>query len=325
MFIMDASKSGSGKTLLARIIAIIGSGSDPGLANSGTNETEFRKVITSFLMSGQPVFVLDNQVGKFGGAELDRLMTSGKWSDRRLMVNQFETLRNEIVVLSTSNNAQIIGDTGRRSLVARIVPNCERPEQRVFVRKDLLGCVMERRGELALAGLTILRWHLSRGCLEASVANHALRDGTIVQMPVETFGSFEAWSRVVRHAVIGLGLPDPVGTQEDIHDLDEQFMAEKRFVLALAESDSSWEGTAEDLVNRLYETNDLQELRLALVRILSAKDIEHGRPEPSTVGYKLRSLKDRRFGDWAIESRGKGKGGVRWGIKNMAAGEDEDG
>jgi hypothetical protein len=325
LFVVDASKSGSGKTLLARIIAIIGSGSDPGLANSGSNETEFRKTITSFLMSGQPVFVLDNQVGKLGGAEIDRLQTAGRWLDRLLNHNRLATLKNEIVTLVTTNNAQILGDTGRRSLVARIVPKCERPEQRVFERKDLLGHVMERRRELALAAITIMRWHLAKGCPEPEVANHVLQDGTVVQMPVEPFGSFEVWSRLVRNAVIGLGLPDPVGTQEDIHDLDEQFMAEKRFVLALAESDAAWEGTAEDLVSRLYETNDLQEVRIALARILSESDIASGKPEPSKVGYKLRSLKDRRFGDWAIESRGKGKGGVRWGIKNMAAGEDDDG
>lgn len=325
LFILDASRSGSGKTLLARVIAIIGSGRDPGLANSGSNEAEFRKVITSFLMSGQPVFVLDNQVGKLGGEAIDRLQTAGKWLDRLLNFNRVATLKNEIVTIVTSNNAQVIGDTGRRSLVARIVPKCERPERRAFVRKDLLGHVMERRSELALAGLTILRWHLSKGCPEAAVANHALQDGTVVQMPVEPFGSFEAWSRVVRHAIIGLGLPDPVATQESIHDLDEQFMAEKCFVSAWAESNSSWEGTAEELVGRLYDGNDMQEVRVALMRLLSEKDCQSGRPEPSKVGYKLRSLKDRRCGDWAVVSRGKDKSGVRWGIKNMAAGEDDDG
>jgi hypothetical protein len=325
LFLVDASKSGSGKTLLARIVAIIGSGADPGLANSGSNETEFRKTITSFLMSGQPVLVLDNQVGKLGGAELDRFQTAGRWQDRLLNHNCMATLKNEITTLVTSNNAQIFGDTGRRSLEARIVPHCERPERRVFDRKDLLGHVMDRRRELALAAITVVRWHLAKGCPEAAVANHVLQDGTVVEMPVESFGSFEAWSRLVRHAVIGLGLPDPVATQEDIHDLDEQFMAEKRFVLALAESDSTWEGTAEDLVSRLYESDDLRELRTALSMTLSEKDVESGKLKPSAVGYKLRSLKDRRFGDWAIESRGKGKGGVRWGIKNMAAGEDEDG
>jgi putative DNA primase/helicase len=322
LFVVDASKSGSGKTLLARIIAILGSGSDPGLANTGANEAETRKVITSFLMSGQPVFVLDNQVGNLGGQAIDRLQTSGKWTDRLLNLNRVATLKNDIVTIATSNNAQIIGDTGRRTLLMRLVPNCERPEERVFQRKNLLGHVMQHRHSLAVAALTIIRWHIAKGCPEATVANHVLADGQVIQTPVKPFGSFEDWSRVVRHAVISLGLPDPVATQSAIKELDEQALAERRFVWAFAEWGPTWEGTAEELIRRVYDDNDAAEMRAALAGILGDKDFVDNQPKPTAFGYRLRSIKDRRFGDWALVSMGQSKSGVRWGVKSMAQGGD---
>jgi len=314
LFVVDASKSGSGKTLLARVIAMIGTGTDQGLANSGVNEAEFRKAITSFLMSGQPVMILDNQVGKLGGEALDRLQTSGKWTDRLLNHNRVVTLRNDIVTIVTSNNSLVVGDTGRRSLSIRLVPKCEHPEHREFRRTDLLRHVQRNRHELALAAITILRWQIANGCPETRTVNRVADDGQVIQSPVRPFGSFEAWSKLVRQAVIQLGLPDPVATQAAIRELDDQAIAERRFVTALADWNPDWTGTAEELVRAVSSAGEASEVRRALHGVLGEDDFDGPDPIPARVGYRLRALRDRRFGGWAMTKQGDCRNAVRWGL-----------
>ena len=321
LFVVDASKSGSGKTLLARVIAMIGTGTDQGLANSGANEAEFRKAITSFLLSGQPVMILDNQVGKLGGEALDRLLTSGKWMDRLLNHNLVVTLKNDIVTIVTSNNSQIVGDTGRRSLAIRLVPECEYPEYREFQRTDLLRHVQRHRSELALAAITILRWQIVRGYPETKVFDRITDDGQVVQSPVGSFGSFEAWSRLVRQAVIQLGLPDPVRTQSAIREIDDQAIAKRRFVTALAEWKPDWNGTAEELVRDVCSLGKASEVWQALDGILDWEDFNGPDPIPARVGYKLRALRDQWFGSWAITKLGQCRNGVRWGLKSSVTAE----
>ena len=323
LFIVDASKSGSGKTLLARVIAMIGTGTDQGLANTGANEAEFRKAITSFLLSGQPVMILDNQVGKLGGEALDRLQTSGKWTDRLLNHNRNVTLKNDIVTIVTSNNAMVVGDTGRRSLSIRLVPECEYPEHREFHRTDLQRHVERHCSELALAAITILRWQIARGCPETKVFDRITDDGQVVQLPVRPFGSFEAWSRLVRQPVIQLGLPDPVGTQFAIREMDDQATANRRFVIALAEWKPDWKGTVEELVREVCSLGEASEVRQALEGILGCGASAYKGPDPIPphVGYKLRSLRDQWFGGWAITKVGKNRNGVCWGLKSSEIAE----
>jgi hypothetical protein len=203
LFIVESSQIGAGKTLLAKIIAQIGMGDSPFLTSGGGNDVQFRRMITGVLMSGRAVLVLDDHTGKTGGETLNRLQTSGKWTDRGLGNNRVVTLRNDIVTIVISNKMTIEGSTARRSLIVRLVPDCKHPESRVFRSPDLLSDVCRRRHELALAAITILRWHIARGCPENAA---------------RAFGSFEAWSRLVRQAVMHLGMPDPVGAQCQIYD-----------------------------------------------------------------------------------------------------------
>ncbi len=306
LVIVEASKSGSGKTLLARVMAMIGTGADPGLAGGGGNDSELRKALTSFLISGQPVLVLDNQTGQLGGEVLDRFLTSGRWSDRLLSLNRVVNLKNEIVTFVTSNNTTIEGDTARRSLVLRLVPDCEHPEYRSFRVKNLLAEVRRRRHELALAAITILRWHLTRGCPE---------------IPAPDLGGFEEWSLVVRQAVMNLGMEDPVATQRAIHDVDEQNLAEKQFVLSLAEWTPSWEGLAEELLQAVKVPQAAAPVRVAL-NGLCGDGVLDSKGAAKTLGYKLRALRDRRFDGWAIVRIGDSRKGIRWGLNFTQPGGD---
>jgi hypothetical protein len=307
LFIVEASKSGSGKTLLARIAATIGTGVDPGLTIGGGSDNEFRKLITSYLLGGQPVLVLDNQTGRLGGPVQELLQTSGKWSDRLLQFNRVATLDNDLVTIITSNNPDCARDTGRRSLIVRLVPDCEHPEYRAFRVKNLLLDVQRRRHELALAAVTILRWHISRGCPE---------------MPATAFGSFEAWSRVVRQLVMSLGMADPLETQELVHELDDQNIAEKAFVLSLAAWNPSWSGLAEELLRAIEIPQAAAPVKSAIVRLCGEEVTGDKEAAAKKLGYKLRALRDRRFDGWAVVRAGDSRKGIRWGLNFKQASGD---
>ncbi|MFM8496614.1 MAG: hypothetical protein ACKOEM_14015 [Planctomycetia bacterium] len=176
----------------------------------------------------------------------------------------------------------------------------------MFRVKNLLAEVRRRRHELALAAITILRWHLARGCPE---------------MPGPDLGGFEDWSLVVRQAVMNLGMEDPVATQRKIHDVDEQNLAEKQFVLSLAEWATSWEGLAEELLQAVKVPQAAAPVRVALNRLCGDGFLD-SKGAAKTLGYKLRALRDRRFDGWAIVRTGDSRKGIRWGLNFTQPGGD---
>jgi hypothetical protein len=122
------------------------------------------------------------------------LLTQQSFSDRVLGVSRNVHVPTNCVLVSTGNNTLITGDLTRRVLACRIDPQCERPFARSFDR-DFLAYCDERRESLIVAALTILRAYVCAG--RPNVGANVL-------------GSFEAWNRGVRDALIWLGCADPV-------------------------------------------------------------------------------------------------------------------
>jgi putative DNA primase/helicase len=101
------------------------------------------------------------------------------------------------------NNLTFSGDVIRRTLMCTMDAGCERPELRDF-KTDAASEAKERRGELVVAALTVLRaWH---------VADERLN--------LPAFGGFEDWSCRVREALIWLDRTDPCETSVDVRDSD---------------------------------------------------------------------------------------------------------
>jgi hypothetical protein len=118
----------------------------------------------------------------------------------------------------------------------------------------------------------------------------------------------------VRQAVMHLGMADPVETQRAIHDVDEQNLAEKHFVLALAEWNPSWAGMAEELIQAVEIPQAAAPVRAAMARLCGDEFLSDKKQAAKTLGYKLRALRDRRFDGWAIVRTGDSRKGIRWGL-----------
>jgi hypothetical protein len=200
LFCVSASSPGAGKTLLTTAIARIVTGLDAEIRTYNPRDAaEWGKRLTSFVKSGAPVNVFDNVNGAIGDESLDRLITASTWSDRLLGASEAPPLPNVGTWLATGNNIEPVGDTVRRVLLIRIEVQTERPQERTGFRHDLEGeAIAARRSELLGAALTLLR------------AYHCA--GRPAQ-PLPSWGSFSAWSKLVRGALVWAGCADPFVTQ----------------------------------------------------------------------------------------------------------------
>src|SRR5262245_36268819 len=116
-------------------------------------------------------------------------------------------------VFATGNNITFRGDMVRRGLVCNLEALDERPELRVF-QKDALEGAADNRGAYVAAALTIVRAYLAAG-----------------SPPVcGPFGSYAAWSTMVRSPLIWLNEPDPIISMEGIRGEDAVLNSIREFV-----------------------------------------------------------------------------------------------
>ena len=140
--------------------------------------------------------LLDNVVGAVGSAALDASLTAEEWTDRLLGSTRQLSLRLDIQWLASGNNLEIVGDTGRRTLMVKLAGVAGAPEQRTgFLHPDLQAWIQRERPSLVRDAPTVIRAHCAAGMPVSS-------------MP--TGACYEAWSRVVRGMLLWLGLPDPL-------------------------------------------------------------------------------------------------------------------
>ncbi len=212
MWTVTANVRGAGKSRLVDVAAIIATGRTAARATQPADDAEAGKVITSIVMAGDEIVLLDNVDRALGGAKLDALLTGERWKDRLLGTNTTIDLPIRTVVCATGNNLDFRGDTLRRVLPVRLDSPLERPEDRTdFIQSDLLGYVRGHRLELVRVALTMLRAWFVAG--RPQVAD------------VRRWGSYEAWSGLVPHVLAWVGLPDPQLTREGLEADDPRMRA----------------------------------------------------------------------------------------------------
>ena len=191
---------GTGKTLLADVIGIIGTGRVPAAMSMTYQSEEFRKRILALAVDGTPLVLLENLSGSLGSDVLAAALTATEWKDRILGRTEMVSAPLKAVWLMTGNNLGFQRTLGRRVVPIDLDAKVETPEDRTgFQYPDLQAHVCEHRPELVMAALTLLRaFHL------AGRPQHG-------NAPM---GSFEGWDDLVRSAVIWAGLDDPATTDE---------------------------------------------------------------------------------------------------------------
>ncbi|HEX7045927.1 MAG TPA: hypothetical protein VF203_15075 [Burkholderiales bacterium] len=201
---ITAPTPGTGKSLLADLIAMIALGRQAAMLALSDDETENEKRLYSALLAGDSLIIADNIEAPLRGVLLCQLLTQPSVQFRPLGFSSLVTAPTNTTLVATGNNLSIIGDLRRRVMLVRLDAKTERPETRAFAR-DALEYVRQRRGELVRDALTIMRGYAADGRPHVGV---------------RPFGGFSEWDLMVRRAVVWAGLPDPLGPAEELRERD---------------------------------------------------------------------------------------------------------
>ena len=293
MFVAQAPTPGSGKGLLVDAVAMIATGRRAPLMAPTEEDDETRKRLMAIAIESPAMVVIDNVEGVLGSAALAMALTAGVVRDRLLGTMDTVTASLRPVWAVTGNNVQLKGDLGRRVCPIDLDPRVEHPEDRVFSRGNLLEYVAQHRPRLVSAALTVLRGYVCAGR-----PAHGLT----------TKGSFEAWDRLIRGAVIWACGDDPLGGVERLREQSDDDLDRIRALL------TSWRRvmggmpvTTADAIRHAETDSGLRDALSVYSR--------SGRPEAKALGYALRKIKGRVVGGLRMDRTPKdGDGLYRWEV-----------
>jgi hypothetical protein len=305
-FIFEANTRGSGKTKLGDVVAMVATGRKVSKVTFPRTDDELEKLLGGYARKGAALFSFDNISlnTPFGGAPLDKVLTSGGTVDLRILgqtvVPSFEW---RAVVMASGNNVAYQGDTTRRVLLCRLESPLENPEDREnFLHPDLLEWVETERARLAVAGLTILRGYVAAGR---------------PTVEVKTWGSFEAWSSLVPRAIVwaaGDASGDPQLTRPT---LDETAEPEKNLLERLLVSFPPGQWRVRDLIEG-KETGSGGRLPFSaeLTDVMQEIAPSNERDRAGIVGRALRGWKGRVVGGRRLVSKVDRKRLAHWSVES---------
>ncbi|MGD0777415.1 MAG: hypothetical protein ABSC05_31745 [Candidatus Solibacter sp.] len=228
MGLLDAPQAGTGKSLLCDVVSIIATGQAGRMLSAPKDEDEWRKVITTALMSGAAVAIFDNIVRPLQNADLCSVLTASIWADREMKTHNEIALPVRTTFLASGNNIRLAGDMPRRCFKVRLDAKCSQPylrtgpaEGKAFAIQDLKAWTIFHRGALLAALLT-----LSRAWFVAGRPKPAVRP----------LGSFEKWIITIGGILEHAGINGFMMNAGDMYrEADEESTQWEAFLLTLQE------------------------------------------------------------------------------------------
>jgi hypothetical protein len=295
-----APKMSSGKSLLADVVGLIVTGRSNSFISQAENEAEEAKRLLAVLLEGDSIVCYDNIERPFGSAALCTVLTEVEYKDRVLGETKNIGVPTNATFLATGNNLTFVGDISTRAILCRIDPKEEHPEKREF-DIDLRKHVLQHRGDIVHAGLTILRaYHVAKR----------------PKQNIKPFGRFEEWSDWVRSVLIWLGMEDPCKSRKDIEEADPVRLSLGNLLGAWYEIFGTLSVRAKDVVKRAFEeTSKTREaLKDALTDIATDS---RGNLNQKMLGNKLSSFRNRIENGFRFESNGTSQGYTLWQVKKV--------
>jgi hypothetical protein len=288
LFLLDKPAPGSGATLLASAIALVATGEAPTYLPPRESEEEWRKVITSILMRGAGMVLIDN-ARALSSTTLSSAITATAWADRLLGRNSIITVPNLATWAVTGNNPSLSLELARRAVRIRLEPPCERPWTRTgFRHPNLLGWVKEHRARLVWAALVLARHWLALGRPSPSCPR---------------LGMFEGWAEVVGGVLESAGIEGFLANVGEVYDEAEAspFLERARALVAMW-----WQRFGEEAVT--------------VAQLVEAAQEEGLEPEGKDEREKARL--GRRLGNMLRQLRGRVFDLERATVRVVRAGED---
>jgi len=314
MFPVRSPTPGSGKDLLACGVGIIGTGREPARTTAPRGrdgDTEWRKRILAHALAGDPAILIGNVDGVLRSATLADTLTKTTLTERLLGSTENVTIPIRAVWLVSGNGLGFGGDLGRRVVPVELDPGVEYPEDREgpepgrgWKHSDLLAYIRAERPRLVAAALTVLR------------AFDLAGRPTHGKPPK---GSFEAWDKLIRAAVIWAADTDPLAACETIRSEADSDLDGLRSALACWRETftdralTAAEAVAAARAQAHRDTSPDPELLTALAT-LAGCDV--ARLDGRALGYTLRRVQGRPVGGVRFNRAGANRNAkiVRWNV-----------
>jgi putative DNA primase/helicase len=197
---------GTGSSYLINVAAAIATGDVCPVLFVGEVEGEFEKKLNGVLLDAPALFSIDNVSTPLGGDLLCQATEQTKLTLRRLGKSDSIVVLNGATIFASGNNLEFLGDITRRAILGALDRKVERPEAHRFAR-DPLAEVLKDRPRFVADVLTLVRAALEAPDLP----------------PLESFVSYDAWTRFVRTPLVWLDYADPVESLTRVRDTDPHF------------------------------------------------------------------------------------------------------
>ncbi len=203
--LLDATRPGTGKSLLAELVALIATGRKAAMMGAPYDDDEWRKRIAATLSDGATIIVIDNVRSRLQSAALDLALTSHTVQERILGQSKNGVYAQRATWMATGNNIQLGGDMPRRCYWIRMDAHMDKPWRRGGFTHDLEAWVPAHRGELIAALLTLAR------------AWYAAGKPTPVQ-PLPRIGGFQPWVDTIGGILAYADLRGFLGNTEELYE-----------------------------------------------------------------------------------------------------------
>lgn len=244
--IIDKPQAGTGASLIADVISIIATGHFAATMGLPQSEEEWEKKLSSHLLAGRSLCVIDNIEGKLYSDTLSRYLTSTHVSIRPLGRSADIILANNMSFIATGNNVRLGGDMPRRCYWIRLDAGLARPWLRevTFRHPNLREWVFAIRGSILAAQLTI-----ARGWITA---------GRPVPEGLPTLGGFESYCRTVGGVLAFMGVTGFMDNLMSMYDkMDADTPQWEGFLEQWRETIGETPVTVSELIKKLNENDDL--------------------------------------------------------------------
>lgn len=281
--LIEANSPGGGKTLMAEVINLIATGEKLAPISPSDKEEEMRKRITSLLVEGKGIVVLDNLSRELNSGVLASAITGERWSDRPLGLTKIVELPNQVTWIVTGNNPRLSLEVARRCIRVRLTAEGDKPWNRqsaAYRHPDIRGWVIANRGNLIQAIKVLVdNWFAHGRPKPPSGWN---------------LGSFESWSHVVGGIIHAAGVEGFLQSNDEMYSATDTDTAEwEAFV------HHWWETWAD----KWLTPGEIAVLADAGDHVPSALGDGLERSRRIKMGVQLTKRRDTWIGGWKLEQR----------------------
>jgi hypothetical protein len=250
------------------------------------DERELDKTMDSIFLAGDQIAVIDNIETLLSSSKLNSALTQNFVNVRILGKSGLVRSPSRTMWILNGNNVEISWDISRRTLKSRIVPNCENPEDKIFI-KNLKEYALKNRIKIINSIFSII--------------SYTLKDKNKKIVPL---GSYYEWSTFVRYPINTIWGRDVVESKSNIKT-EDPYKAKLMELMECWESSFPNGGTVRDAI----KSKDFE-----MIDCLSGFKDKYDDVSAKQIGNFIKKARDREINGKYFKKIGEYKHNAIWSV-----------